>query len=440
MRILVVDNDATICRLIGQVLRDADYEVTEAVSGDEALVAFRTQPYPIVITDIYMQGINGIQLLRKIKQLRPATKVIMITGHASVEATMTAFQHGAFSYLTKPFDDVSLITAAVQQAVDNIKSFGLRILVADDEPSVRGLIAEVLEDEGHRVTQADSGDSALREFREYPYPLVITDIRMPGMDGLELLEAVKRLNANTQVVLMTSYASLETAVTAMRTGAFDYLVKPFEDLAAITTITNRAIDRIQHLEHEQRQMSELRHNKQQLEASNAVLKEQAVRDDLTGLYNRRFFQESLAAEINRATRSKQPFTLLFIDVDHFKQYNDRYGHPEGDKLLRELADILNSRTRDSDLVVRYGGEEFIMLLSATAAEGAQHVAEVVRRSVEEHSFHGKGNGDGRVTVSIGIASFPENGWDAVTLLEQADKALYAAKNSGRNSVSRIAAA
>jgi diguanylate cyclase (GGDEF)-like protein len=319
--------------------------------------------------------------------------------------------------------------------LDRNMQTGIRILVVDDEESIRNILSQILTDAGHEVTAAGSGEEALEIFRKEHFPLVISDIRLGGMDGIDLLTEVKRLDPDVQVLMITSYASMETAIMALRTGAYDYLIKPFEDLDLITAAVDRAIEKIRFIIENEVLVENLKRNKEELERLNEVLREMAIRDGLTGLYNHRFFYEALWKEIDRSTRHGHVFSLIFIDVDFFKRYNDTYGHPEGDKVLRDLAEIFKKRLRKTDLIARYGGEEFVMLLPETHRDIARRVAEEIRKRVEEHPFEGEEVQPlGKVTVSMGLAVFPGDGSDGDSLIKSADAALYEAKHSGRNRV------
>ena len=233
----------------------------------------------------------------------------------------------------------------------------------------------------------------------------------------------------------SSLVSLDTAITALREGAYDYLIKPFEDLEIISQIVGRASEKLRLSIENRRLILELKHKNQELIIANKKLNELAIRDGLTGLHNHRYFQEILAQEIQQFNNPVRCFSIVFLDVDFFKKYNDAHGHLEGDYLLRKLGKIVVSSIRYTDLAARYGGEEFIVLLPETGKENAYKVAESIRHSVEEYPFkHRETQPGGRVTVSIGVSTFPDDGTDAKTLVRVADESLYYAKRHGRNAI------
>jgi diguanylate cyclase (GGDEF)-like protein len=312
----------------------------------------------------------------------------------------------------------------------------MRVLVVDDEDTIRGLIVQVLEDEGYQTTEAPNAEEALKLYREQPFPLIVTDIYMGKMTGLDLLQEVKAVDNDSMVVVMTSNASLETATTALRAGAYDYLVKPFDDIDMISTVVNRAIDRYKLAADNRALMQHMKQNAEQLEQLNVQLTDMVNRDALTGLYNHRYFREFLTKEIARSEQHPRAFSLVFIDIDHFKNYNDTHGHLAGDELLKRLADILRGYSGASTVVVRYGGEEFVLLVPEADTKAARELAEKLRGLVEDHPFSGRETQPcGKITLSLGVATFPESGRDATTLIDHADKALYRSKHDGRNLVS-----
>jgi diguanylate cyclase (GGDEF)-like protein len=310
-----------------------------------------------------------------------------------------------------------------------------RILVVDDEDTVRMVLSQVLVEDGHDVTEASCGEQALETFRREPYPVVLTDIYMGKMTGIDLLQEIKLIEPDTLVVIMTSNASLDTATSALRSGAYDYLTKPFDDIDLISAVVGRAIDKYRLSRDNRTLMDQLKRNAEELEELNNRLREMANRDGLTELFNHRYFLEGLRIELSRASRYQRSLSLIFIDIDHFKQYNDTHGHLAGDELLRTLARILRQNSRESTLVARYGGEEFVLVVPETDSSGARGFAENLRRAVEEHRFPGGGTQPlGKVTLSAGVATYPEDGADGPALINHADRALYEAKNRGRNTV------
>lgn len=174
---------------------------------------------------------------------------------------------------------------------------------------------------------------------------------------------------------------------------------------------------------------------QELRAANAKLEELSIKDELTGLYNIRHFKAELAKEHERSERYGTPYALVFIDVDHFKKYNDRNGHPAGDEVLRRMGAILREQVRNTDLPVRYGGEEFVVLCAGVNAQSARVLAERLQKAVASHAFpYRESQPLGAVTASIGVASFPQDGRSLDEVLKRADEALYASKENGRNQV------
>ncbi len=304
----------------------------------------------------------------------------------------------------------------------------INILVVDDEESIRDIVTQVLEDDGHTLTSVHSAEEGLKVLSKKTIHLVITDIRMDGMDGIALLEKIKATNSDIEVIIMTSHASLETSVKSLRAGAFDYLMKPFDDIDSISIIVNRVIEKLE----QEHQSKEIVAN---LKDENKELNQLAQRDGLTQLYNHRFFKERFTEEVSRANRYNRELSLVFLDVDYFKIFNDRNGHPAGDALLKILSKLLQERVRNVDFVARYGGEEFVIVLPETHKKGAMALANSIRKQISEYPFEGRENQpEHKVTISVGIATYPNDGMSAEALIKHSDDALYLAKRNGRNRV------
>ena len=309
----------------------------------------------------------------------------------------------------------------------------MNILVADDEPAIRSLVGQLLEDEGHTVTLAEDGKDALEKFNRGWHEIVFSDIRMPNMTGIELLGEVMKINENTQFIIMTSHASVENSIAALKQGAFDYIIKPFEELDLVVETTNRAIANLSAIRKQQYLLSTLSRQNVELGDLNKKFREMAIRDGLTGLFNHRHAQDRLTEEYERSKRFKRRFSILFMDVDHFKFFNDNNGHQAGDEVLKTIAQLMTGAIRESDIVARWGGEEFIIIAAETNVRQACELAERIRLAVATHAFaHSKRQPLGLVSLSIGVATISNSTRDAQSLVKLADDAVYHAKDHGRN--------
>ena len=310
-----------------------------------------------------------------------------------------------------------------------------RILVVDDEAPIRTLVSQVLVGEGYEVVEVASAEDALKVFRDNHFPLVISDIRMGRMSGLELLDEIKRLRPETLVVIMSAYVSIDSAIAALKAGAYDYLIKPFEDLELIVSVVRRAMENIALIKERNSLVVHLKKSNKALKELSRRFRDLAIRDGLTGLYNHGYLLDALAGEVARAVRYDRHLSVIFLDVDHFKQYNDQFGHQRGDMVLRQVSQILKDEIRKTDIAARYGGEEFVLVLPETSKEDAFVVAEKVRKAVQESIANDVADeGPTTVTISAGVASYMEDGTDAHELIAKADAAVYTAKNDGRNAV------
>lgn len=295
------------------------------------------------------------------------------------------------------------------------------ILVVDDEEVSRQLLTDFLSDLGYHVQTAPDGEIALSLVRDNPFDLVITDIRMPGMSGIELIHSIRELNldVDTSFIVITGYSSIEAGIAAMKEGAYDYIAKPF-NLEEMRVVVERAIER-----------QNLMREAKEKEYYQAL----SILDGLTQLYNHRYFHELLTREINRALRYPQSFSLLMIDIDDFKKLNDRSGHLAGDCALRTMAQVMLKTLRKVDLICRYGGEEFGVIMPQINKEAARVAAERLRGIIETIEIKDENqNSLGRLTVSIGVSTFPTDGQTKEELIKVADTALYEAKNKGKNKV------
>ena len=295
------------------------------------------------------------------------------------------------------------------------------LLVVDDEKQNRLLLTELFEGE-YKVIQAKNGLQALERARSHAPDLILLDVLMPEMDGMATIRALKREDAtrNIPVIFITALDSPTDEEQGLNLGAVDYIAKPFHPSIVLVRVRN-------HL---------------QIVHQRRLLEQLAALDGLTGIPNRRRFDESYALEWRRCQRAGQPLSLVVADVDHFKAYNDTLGHAAGDRVLQEVAAVLRQcARRPGDLAARYGGEEFVLLLPETGAQEAQMLAEELRAKLEARGLtHPASPVGASVTLSIGGASTtPMQAEADPAFFPLADAALYQAKASGRNCVRWAAA-
>lgn len=298
-----------------------------------------------------------------------------------------------------------------------------RVLIVDDKPVNLELLRVELEDAGFEVEEAGSGEACLQRLHEGPLPeCLILDIKMPGLSGIEVCRQLKAdpVTRHVPVLFLTSHAAGDdTAVAALEAGGNDFLTKPY----SAPVLRARVSCQVEIFRAQER------------------LRQIAMTDDLTGLYSRRFLFEATHKYLRQEGRRQGAncVSCLMIDVDHFKKINDALGHLAGDGVLRKTADQVRSQTRRSDIVARFGGEEFAVILPATTLEGAAHVAEKIRTTIAEDTDQPA------LTVSIGVAAYELPADERAlghldhehlldTLFRHADAALYKAKDAGRNCV------
>jgi len=292
-----------------------------------------------------------------------------------------------------------------------------RLLVVDDDVELCQSLSDIFGEKGYLVETAYNGAQAEEKLRETFFNVSLLDIKLPDIDGIELLRRLKKVHPNTEVILITGYASLESSIAALREGAFAYVIKPMAMDDVIATV-EQAIDKQRLLLAKEKMLIQERWGKEYYRTLSNI-------DGLTELYNYRYFRELLTREIALAKRYSNYLSLLMIDIDNFKEYNDIHGHLAGDKALRQVARLLKTSCRSGDVVTRYGGEEFTVLMPYTKKEDAAIAAERLRGIIEK--------GQPRpwvepwLTVSIGIANFPSDAQSEEELISRADQALYKAK-------------
>ena len=294
--------------------------------------------------------------------------------------------------------------------MDQVTQTGTSILCVDDDPEICELLHEIIASLGHSSITAVDGIDALEKLADGHFDIVITDISMPRMDGTELIKKITTDFGDVDIIVITAYEMTYKYTDIIALGASDFIAKPF-DMNELEAKLNRVL--------RERQLR-------------AQLKRLSTRDGLTGLYNRRYFDENLEHEVSRALRQSYSLYLLFIDVDGFKAYNDKFGHQRGDKLLIELSAIIRDNIRkDVDSAYRYGGDEFAVILPHASRQQAFMVAQRLLSSLSKRSVSSTG-------LSIGLTKLEDSGEtlkkNLESLIRKADQAAYRAKINGGNQV------
>ncbi|MFQ5681387.1 MAG: diguanylate cyclase [Candidatus Omnitrophota bacterium] len=286
----------------------------------------------------------------------------------------------------------------------------VNILVVGDKKKDSLFLEETLAGIGFKVWVIDSPDEALRLIKDVSFVVVICDLHLSGMSGIDMTKAILRIRPGISVLIVTDCSFIPSAVEAMEAGAYEYIIHPFNP-GEVKIVTKRAVERFYLISSDRKkeQFAEL-----------------SAKDGLTGVYNRRFLNVYVNNKISTMKRMAEKFSLLMADLDYFKRYNDTKGHVAGDELLRKVCDVfVESVRQQGDMIFRYGGEEFVIFLERTDKKGAFLVAERIRTLVNLYA---------PITVSIGISTSPDDGANLDELLVKADSALYKAKETGRDRV------
>jgi diguanylate cyclase (GGDEF)-like protein len=289
-----------------------------------------------------------------------------------------------------------------------------RILIVDDERFNLNMLNGLLNQE-YKIMVATSGEQALMAVSKGRPDLVLLDINMPGMDGYDVCNRLKSdpITESIPIIFITANSSADDETRGLEMGAADYITKPFNPSVVKARVRTQI----------------------RLKQQADLLTQYAFKDGLTGVTNRRSLDDHLPTELKRCSRANTPFSLIMLDIDYFKLYNDHYGHLEGDQCLKRVAKALKSISRrPTDEVARYGGEEFVILLTDTDLDGAKHIAEEAINAVREAKIeHQASKIDHYLTISLGVTSVsPAETLTAEEVLAKADSALYLAKQNGRN--------
>lgn len=306
----------------------------------------------------------------------------------------------------------------------------MKVLVVDDSKAIRMLVSECITSLGYQVVHAEDGEEALAYIKQQPVDLVLMDVEMPGMNGFQVTLEIRKMNPDDwfPIIFLSTQQDDDSFASGISAGGDAYLPKPINPLRLQLTIT--AMERIYTMR------LKLKVAEKNLIEANTNLEKFAFYDKLTGLANRRNFDETFTRQFNLAKRNKLPLSLIICDIDFFKIYNDTYGHQQGDNCLASVAEVIGKTPdRPTDKVCRYGGEEFTLILPDTNLQGGLLVAEKIRQAIFDQNIQHKGSKVAScVTLSLGVVTYTGQVKTSEALLKAADDALYRAKENGRNRV------
>ncbi len=448
-KILLADDDLQLLGTLQEFLAGQGYEVTAAANGHEAMTAIQEQEFALALLDLMLPGCSGLDLLSHLKAHSPDTEVILFTGHADLQSAVQALRLGAYDYLVKADLRLADLQTLVARALER------RHLAREN----RELVQHISKAQADLTTRRARELAQVRQIAEtLAGPLtwdqlvrglvnLIWDSLSLELLGLELggekrelpLEAYRRRPDSPDAVLQTFQALLKSQLAhdpgAAPTGTpLPAMLWEKIEVGGVTLAAGAG--RQEPFTPEEAELFRIFILQGEAGIKNLVLfdrvKSMAIRDALTGLYNYGYFKEVLHYEVEKCHRYKTPLSLLFLDIDNFKRVNDTLGHVQGDKTLRQVGAILKKGIRQADLLCRYGGDEFVMLLSQTPPEQAMVLAERLCQSIARSPMNRPGQGL-KVTVSIGVAGLsPEMSTE--DLIKAADEAHYRAKQAGKNRV------
>lgn len=408
--VYICDDDAMQAKLLMDHLLCFGYRPKAFDTTADLLKAVEDRQPAVAIMDImFPEGASeGTRVLAELRAKGMQFPAIFISGRNDFDARLNAIQAGGEAYFAKPIKPMDMVIA-LDQLTRKIEPEPFKVLVVDDEQGVAEYHKLILESAGMIVRTLQHPPEVLEMVGSFRPDLVLMDMYMPGCTGREVAKLIRQIPdfVSLPIIFLSSETDREKQISAMSVGADGFLTKPIQPDELISSVSLRA-ERMR------------------------ILRSLMARDSLTGLFNHTTTTQLLENAIVAARRDKIPLSFAMIDLDRFKSVNDTYGHPVGDQVLLAMARVLQQRLRSSDLVGRYGGEEFAVILPGIAQEGARQIMDQLRVDFSHVLFHA-GEVNFSCTFSCGIAGHPDFD-DVETLREAADKALYQAKHQGRNTV------
>ena len=452
-KVLIADDSQVALSSLEKMLSSGLFQTIRASNGKEAYDKALCELPDLILLDVMMPEMNGFEVAKILKEdsRTRSIPIMMVTALDDPEHEHAGREAGAEEYLAKPVRPRELLARAksliaLRQYRDQLiirkhsqwsfivdkhsddagpepqKEPPLVLLVEDNESDAE-LVRHLLKDLPLRLERLANGADAVELCQTGRVDLMLLDILLPGLNGFEVCRQVKssEKGKDLPIVVITCLEDMDSRLKCIELQTDDFLVKP---------IVGRELQaRVKILLEKKQQLDKLRSH-YELALNSAVV------DWLTGLYNHGYFRKFLDLEIKKSLRQRYPVTLIMIDVDNFKAVNDAYGHPAGDVVLQELAKVVRKAVREVDLVARYGGDEFAVVLPYSDGRGALRVAHRIDEAIKTHGFSPKASAQKtQLTVSMGVAGYPEDAVHVDELIHSADQKLYMAKTKGKNRIS-----
>lgn len=409
-RILVVEDNKTLAKLIAKkISTELDFEVDVAYSLSEVKLFLSRYSYFLTLLDINLPDAPNGEVVDYV--LEKKNHAIVLSGNIDKDFRAQILKKNIIDYVNKGgVNDINYIIQTIKRVQKNQNH---KILVVDDSVIFRKQMQSMLENMFFKVITVAHGEEALGILNTTPdISLVLTDYHMPVLNGLELTHEIRKTYSKNDltIIVISSDNDEETTALFLKNGANDYIKKPFSKEEFSCRINN-SIEALENI---------------------YAITNHASRDFLTGLYNRRYFFDNMRIYFEKAVNENEHFAIAMINIDHFKKINDTYGHDAGDKAINTLADILRANTNQNDIVSRFGGDEFCVVIKNSLSVNALKVLENLREKVQNSVTVSDKGEEIKFTISIGVAINHEDTLDES--VNQADMMLYNAKQNGRNQV------
>jgi two-component system, cell cycle response regulator len=449
-KILIVDDLLPNIKLLEAKLIKEYYDVYSARGGKEALEILNQENIDVVLLDVMMPEMDGFETCRRIKANAKTANipVVIVTALGDVQDRVNGLKAGADDFITKPIVDASLyarirslvrlknimdeLQAKGQLGVGNVLNgkrekdsespiSGAKILMINDDVTEINYLKSLFERYNPEIREMTDLGQDINLFLSKDLDLIIISTQLIKEDGLRICAKIKNIDnmRDVALIILVEEGDEEVLVKGLDMGVNDYIMTPFDENEALVRVTTQ-------IKRKKFQDVLKQHFQQNISL--------ATKDQLTGLYNRHYYNARVKQLYDDAIKDGKPLSMMIIDLDHFKQVNDTYGHLVGDEILKETADRITAHVRATDLVARFGGEEFIVVLPNTTLDNAVVVAERIRSAIEENPYtitHKEGSIKKTASAGVALLKLPES---MESLLNRADKGLYIAKEGGRNMV------